>query len=625
MKRLNLVIILLLACFSVSFAARIKKSTAHDEYVKYEKIKPKKELSNIPYFFSATVISITNQEEFDGIMSSINNAVSQGATQIIIEFSPGRYYFKERHIDFANKDYHNIAVRFIGNGAYFIGSNKVFVSGESFGEDFDNSYAYIDDDMNPVSFWGKMHTTDKELEVVDKASKLCRIHYEGIKDYSESECMQVFIFTSQSYRAKSYKVKYIKSNYVYFIADDLASLWGTNYNINFDYVITQKKEHTRFKLCNIPGESENYVRNGKIILSNKYKRVYQCNIKTLFHFSKSNLRYVEVKGFNICGNRATYRNHPQSLIYLANSSFQSGFYVHDCTFSSLKSQAMNASNTCNIQLSNNKLKYLYDQGFDIDNSCSDIYITYNEFSYCGLDLDIDGCVRCAGRNYYIGYNTFQNFGYSAIKLGNYHCNNDVQGSKGVAEYNNIYYTDDYVEAKHEYTMMDSGAIYLFTQNEKAIVRYNRICNYTGMNGNTGIYLDDGAYNVIIYGNVVLNIHNDRNIYSRRSAIEENASSSKTVTTSNTGNVILYNIVDGPCMFVANETNSNCYQGYNVVLNDNNASDWANVIENFDKTEEDFQVHVEDIAPNGTISLERSAMRSIKRLPTYKKMKILFKM
>ena len=605
-------------------AARIKKSAAHAEFVKYEKKSPQKKLSNIPLFYKASVINIANQREFDGIMTSINDAVSRGATRIKIEFRPGRYYFKERHIDFVNKDYSNVAIQFIGNGACFIGSNKTFISGESFGEEYDNSFAYIDDNLNPVSFWGKMHTTDGELEVVDKASKLCRIHYKGVKDFSENECSQAFIFTSQSYRSKYYKVKYIKSNYVYFIADDLAPLWGTNYNINFDYVVSRNKVHTRFKLCNIPGESENYVRNGKIYLSNK-KSVSQCNIKTLFHFSKSNLLYVEVDGFKIYGNRATFHNHPQSLIYLYNSVFTSGFYVHDCTFSSLKSQALNASNTCNIQLSNNKLKYLYDQGFDIDNSCSDIYITHNEFSYCGLDLDIDGCVRCAGRDYYIGYNTFSNFGYSAIKLGNYHGNTSVQGSKGVVEYNNIYYTDDYIDAKNEYTMMDGGALYLFTQNERAIIRYNKICNYVGMCGNTGIYLDDGAYNVIVYGNIVLNIHNDRNIYSRRSAIETNTSSSKTVTSSNTGNVILYNVVDGPCMFVANETNSNCYQGYNVVVNENNESDWSNVIENFDKIEEDFKIHVDEISSNGSISFDRSAMRSIKRLPTYKKMKKLFKL
>ena len=612
-------------CSSVSIAARPKKSAAHAEYEKYEKVKTKQKLTNTPRFCRAEQINVTSQKEFDDIMVTINKAISHGSTRIVVTFNPQRYYFKERHIDFAKMDRPDVAIKFEGKGAYFVGSNRQYKTGDAFEGDFDYTMAYVDENLRPVSFWGQMHTTGRALEVVNQTTKLCRIHYEGVKDFSEKECQQAYIFTSQSFRAKYFKVKYIRSGYVYFIADDLAPLWGSDWNINFDYLISRKKEHTRFKLCNVPGESENYIKDGRIYLSNDIKSVSQCNVKTLFHLSKSNLQYVEVMGFNICGNRATYHNHPQSLIYLAQSSFQSGFYVHDCTFSSLKSQALNASNTNNIQLSNNKLEYLYDQGFDIDNSCSNIYITNNEFSYSGLDLDIDGCVRCAGREYYIGHNIFRNFGYSAIKLGNYHCNIDVQGSKGVVEYNNIYYTDDYVEAKNEYTMMDGGAIYLYTQNEQAIIRYNRICNYTGMYANTGIYLDDGAYNVIIYGNVVLNILNDRNIYSRRAAIERNSSSSKTVTSSNTGNVILYNVVDGPCMFVANETNSNCSQGYNVVLNENNKRDWTNVIENFDNIEEDFQIHVNDIASNGSISFDSTAMRSIKRLPTYKKMKKLFKL
>ena len=171
-------------------------------------------------------------------------------------------------------------------------------------------------------------------------------------------------------------------------------------------------------------------------------------------------------------------------------------------------------------------------------------------------------------------------------------------------------------------MMDGGAIYLFTQNEQAIVRYNSIRNYTGMYGNTGIYLDDGAYNVIVYGNVVLNIENDRNIYSRREAIERNPNVTKTVTTSNSGNLIMYNIVDGPCMFVANEICSNCYQGYNVVFNTGKISEWEHVIRNFDSVEEDVLIAVDSIPTEGKISLNKTVLKQVKRLPTYKKIQKL---
>ena len=621
MKKFLFLVILLLGVISVNASSRIKKSASHAEFVRYEKIKPNQKLSSAPDFRGSKVIYVSNQSEFDNVMTLINQFVTRGATKIEVVFKPGRYLFRENHFDFNQKDYSELAIKFVGNGAELIGSGRQYKDGDVFKDNYENSFAYIDDSLREVSFWGKMHTTDRKLDVVDKNTKLCRIHFNGIKDYSEIECKQVYIFISQSFRARYFKVSYIKADYIYFIADDLAPLMG-DYNINFDYLVSKQREYTRFKLCNIPNECSNYIKDGKIHFQHGVKFVYQCNIKTLFHFSESKLKYVEVEGFDFCGNRATSPNYPQSLIYLYSCSFLSGIYVHDCSFNSLKSQALNASYTDNIQLTHNKLSNLYDQGFEFTNSCSNIYVTHNEFAYCGLNLSPVGCVHCAGRNYYIGYNTFKNFGYSAIRLGNYHGNTSVQGSKGVAEYNQIYFTGDYIAKKKDYTMMDGGAIYLFTQNDQAIVRYNSIRNYTGMYGNTGIYLDDGAYNVIVYGNVVLNIENDRNIYSRREAIERNPNVTKTVTTSNSGNVIMYNIVDGPCMFVANEICSNCYQGYNVVFNTGKISEWEHVIRNFDSVEEDVLIAVDSIPTEGKISLNKTVLKQVKRLPTYKKIQKL---
>ena len=601
-------------------AARIKKSAAHSEWIKYEKVKPQQKLNNLPGFCNAETIVIHSQGDFDNIMTKITSQISEGTKKIKVVFEPQRYYFKERHIDFAKYNNSSLSIMFDGAGASFVGSSQRYKNGDTFADNFDFSEAYVDENLNPVSFWGKMHTTDRLLEVVDEKLKLCRIHYAGIKDYPEKECAQVYIFTSQSYRAKYFKVKYIKNEFIYFTADDLAPLNG-DYNINFDYLVSHGNCFTRFKLCNIPQECKNYVKDGCIYLDPSIKYVQRCNQKTLFHFSKTDLSFVEVKNMNICGNRSTYKNHPQSLIYMNESNFHKGFYLHDCSFSSLKSQVLNASNTGNLQVSNNIHTCLYDQGYDIDNSCSNIYITNNHFSYCGLDLDIDGCIRCAGRSYYIGYNTFKNFGYSAIKLGNYMENTCVQGSRGVAEYNEIYYTDDYIQTKDEYTMMDAGAIYFYTQNEQAIVRYNKIYNYTGMYGNTGAYLDDGASNVILYGNVIVRILGDFKIYSRRAPVDENPKYSWNIKTSNSGNVILYNVVDGPCMFVAKSKDSGCYQGYNVRLVLSSSEQTASVIENFGELEEDIEIKVKDIAVRGRSLLSDEDRKQLRFIPTYTKLKM----
>lgn len=95
--------------------------------------------------------------------------------------------------------------------------------------------------------------------------------------------------------------------------------------------------------------------------------------------------------------------------------------------------------------------------------------------------------------------------------------------------------------------MDSGAIYIFTQNDGAVIRNNYIHDYVGMKDNRGIFCDDGAYGFTITGNVIRNVPNSYSIDSRLCLNVETQAGS-VVKKVNYNNIIRNNRVDGPVRF-----------------------------------------------------------------------------
>lgn len=91
-------------------------------------------------------------------------------------------------------------------------------------------------------------------------------------------------------------------------------------------------------------------------------------------------------------------------------------------------------------------------------------------------------------------------------------------------------------------LSDSGAIYISTNNQKCTVRFNTIKNIGGHGSNRGIFCDDGAYNLSIYGNIISKIENSYDIDSRNCT---NITYRKTPDkyNFNTNNFIAYNICE----------------------------------------------------------------------------------
>ena len=175
------------------------------------------------------------------------------------------------------------------------------------------------------------------------------------------------------------------------------------------------------------------------------------------------------------------------------------------------------------------------------------------------------CIRCSGKDYYVADNELRNFGSCGIAVGTWWKADKRTEETGIVENNELYFTPSYMADWLSHSTMDTGAIYIYTQNDDVTVRHNYIHDYNGACDNNGIYCDDGAYNFQIYGNVILNTSNGYSIDSRYTPNIEKSRESKTAIV-NVNNRIYDNVIDGPIRFEGREGGDNqCRLGQNVLL------------------------------------------------------------
>ena len=176
---------------------------------------------------------------------------------------------------------------------------------------------------------------------------------------------------------------------------------------------------------------------------------------------------------------------------------------------------------------------------------------------------VDSCVKG-----YIVNNTFVDANYGAIRVGNisvaYDANSGISessyktivrnASQNLVEYNTISYTNDWKLKRKSLGLQDSGAIYVATNNNKAIIRYNKVLGVGGPDHEwsvtitRGIFCDDGAYNMSIYCNIIAHTEQfgkEHYDIDSRDCYENNAE--RVIPDGqhlNDNNYIAYNMIDG---------------------------------------------------------------------------------
>ena len=553
-------------------------------------------------------IKINNQSEFDKLGQTIIQRLSSCETDIRVSLAPGTYYYVENHLDFSGRQYSDAQISITGSKTTLVAAGKRYAKGDSFG-DFSPKRALLDGEGNVINIWSPFFQLDEQIEVVSSTMKQCRL-----KNLSKARRVSKagsYIQITSWYVSYIYKVDKIEDGYIYFTANNLAAGFMSGWNINNDYNFAKK--YPRYRLSNVEGrESPVFLDNWAFFSTDNSSALYECKATRFLVLGYgTKLKSVEINGLRFVGN--AYNGEDGVMDF---KSPDCSCVVKDCEFEGIYgSRVMSVGNKNNVSITGCTFTECYESCIISSHSSENTSITNNKFSNCGLGMMNSACVRCYGTNYYIGNNTFVNYGYSAIGLGYGAGNKHEHEISGIVEYNTLLYTDDYMVQLPQKTLMDGGAIYISTQNDNTTIRYNTIRNYSGMHENRGIYCDDGASNLKIYGNVVTGISNFHCIESRRVAAVESKSGP-----SNTGNVIRDNIVDGDILFVGREGGNNgCEYGTNYFLIDRNEDRPKNTVRNVNVDGEEVLLDYTGEA-RGQIGVSSKSYKVLKKSKTWKQVK-----
>lgn len=481
-------------------------------------------------------ITVNNQIDFDNMGTNITESLISGSKNIAVKIKKGDYFYNENHIKFDHLNYPKSSIMIKGNGVRIIAKGKKV---DLYNKEIIES-SFLTEDYSPVWLWSSLYSVEDTIEVVNEGKRICRLKIPNRNiDLNELQNSTTIKIT-QWYTSANYKIIDYKDGYLYFDANDLSFNGNLQrYNVNVDFAYGR----TPVRFCIFP-----YIKK----YSNIHK-IYSCESSRFLYIKNSTLSSFTMEGLSFFGNS------PKSdLLELYNCKFEL-CAIDNCSFNSISSTLANIINTNNFLFSNNYVYRCANKGINVTNDCSNTYILGNLFENNGCSLFQNTCIHCSGNDYLISDNIFKNFSYSAISLGVWHGTKKNNLSKGVVEYNEIYYDKDYILHHDQYTLMDGGAIYCCTQNDLAIIRYNYIHDYWGMCDNRGVFCDDGTCNVKIYKNVVESIHNSFSIDLRLcpNIIHQ-------LPVANTGNYIGMNYLTDPVRFQGMaEDNSNIFQPFYV--------------------------------------------------------------
>ena len=515
---------------------------------------------SLPLTTQADTLRVNTQNEFNALPTDIEMAIRRGATTVDVVLAPATFYFRENHINWNNRQWDGITINLRGHGTVIKANGIALTNGQDYNRTFHHGNGYTAGDSLNIALWGDLHEADDLIEVLDKDSKLCRLPYSDIDDQDEAGCVNTYINITQWFKSSVYKVLRISDGMIYFIASDLAYNNSRQcYNVNLDEAYSRKALKIdeglmpRFRLCNSSLDSDRLVniRDGKIHLPQALNQVREHTANTFFSLASSTIGGINFSGITFCGNR----DNNNYLIAFNKVKANDSIAFSNCQFHALRSNVIQAFDSNNLRVRHCHFSNCYHYGIFASRSVNTT-ITHCTFSDMGLACINTASIRCSGSDYYIAYNEFCNFGRTGISLGTWWKADKTTPETGVVEHNLLYFTPSYMANHLKRSLMDSGAIYIYTQNDRVSVRHNIIHDYIGACDNNGIYCDDGACHFRIHDNIVANTPNGYSIDSRAVLhIATNKESKTTVV--NYDNQIYNNIVDGPIRAEAAPGNSKC--------------------------------------------------------------------
>lgn len=530
------------------------------------------------------IYSISNQEEFNQLPTKIESILKSKAKKVEILIQPGVYFFSDKHINLSGFNDSDLCITIRGDRAKLVaGGEKYSLRKTLFSRkkntQYEGSFPFnstiLTDDLNEISFHKGIQQTDSLLQIVSLEDKVCRIHTKEPKRFKSGK----YIVVTTWFTSISGPIVKIEGQWIYFKSSSLEynELFKC-YNINLDY--GYGKRYPRYVVYNDIERADAYIKRKKLWVNNNCNKVYLCNHSTFLCIENSSFKSLKLEGLDFVGSSA---GNP--LIELTETNC-SNIEVSNSNFRSHKNIVIFINKTNNVSVSN---CFFQDCSYSCvysENGSVNTRVTNCSFYNNGRDYSQNHCVWCKGEKYYIANNVFRNFSYAAIRTGVLSYENKDAIVSGIIEYNEIYYDKEYYNSYVNKTLMDAGAIYVSTQNDNTIIRYNYIHDYIGLKDNRGIFCDTGTQNTRIYGNVIKNIPNSNAI-----EIWRVKSADKTVPNANDGNAVFLNVLDGKYRFDGKDNGRNNLLGKNFIFYSGNKPQI--IQQNLNKIEPDVFIEYEN--------------------------------
>lgn len=479
-----------------------------------------------PLTLHSAPIRISSQEEFSTLGTEILRQLKEGEKDIDVSFIPGTYYYPEELISIICVDAPESNLRIDGNGSFFIGEGKLCRNGDDAGKyhfrtGWTDAVSGMPSDMRGPVRLSRFYPIPTNL-----ACTSFRLPTRE-KDLSEEEAEDVYVIVTQWYKGVIYKVDKIRNGWIYYHETEPSlTKWYTE--LRFGRCLP------RYQMLNRP-EGGICIRGGRL---KSERELYRSDASNFIRVRSSCLASLSFRNCNFDGNEGR-----ESLMFFHSFEADS-ISLTNCRLRGIRGEGISLYNTDNFRFSHCYATGIYGSVLFIDYLCSDIKLTDNVFRDNALSFSNDAVVLCMAEDMLIEGNYFEDFTYSAISVGTHYSYDSGEVTSGFVRNNEVCHTSSFSTHPMR-SIIDGGAIYVFTQNKNLVICENYIHDIGGHHGIRGILCDDGVNNVSIIDNLVLNIEDSYPIDLRKYEKVKRMPRS-TVKGSNHHNRIVGNIVDAKC-------------------------------------------------------------------------------
>ena len=469
------------------------------------------------------ILSVSGQQDFDRLDERIDSVLRAGERQVEVCFEPGTYFFREGHLHLTGIQAPDAALRLQGNGAVLVGGEDG--QGPGFGNGFvDLTGRKAFDALAPVrkaGFWPVRVPFRKGL------------YFLRCKGLADVDAVGMKIILSQWFVGAVYEVVKISRGWLFFRrVPNRTRIWS----------------ELRFGRC-LP----RYL----LFSPRKAEGAYACAASNFLSVEDSRLGNVVLDGFHFLGNGEGDR-----LIRFSGVEADS-VVIRECLFQGIRSRGVLVENTDHFHLRDNAFRDGALNQVFVDKTASGARIEGNRFYRNGLLMTNDPVVDCKGGGFLVRNNYFEDFSYSAIGVGLHFTDTAGLVTSGVIEKNEICMSEKFRQAPMR-SLIDGGAIYVWTQNKDLVIRENYIHDIAGPHGNRGIFGDDGVVNIRICDNTVLRVKDSFAIDVRK-AHRVGRRKNSAIRRVNVGIVIRGNTYDGRVRLHARRDDPGSYIVENVSI------------------------------------------------------------